>query len=863
MKFAGKKEKQQQRQKQKPNSSLNLSQPRLIGAEVSLTRRFLFYFFVLLLGISGSAGCFYTAFPIPVSWWVIIPCPVLFAAGFTVLFLKKRGGRRGIGLSILFTACLGSLFFLKDGLPGAWRNHLNQGLIRTVNYVTAAYAQKSDYNFITWTAEPADLREITASCTVFAVFVLLLTALLMAWLLIRRQNIFGCFLLTTPFLAVSLVFAIIPHYAPVTALLTFWAFLLLNPSSLRSKKGFVKRGNLVYEVRNSAVHPASLILLPILAACLLLVGFLFPRQSFQRSEVVEDLRCGLLSRPNLAALFRSGGIAGNVKGVNLQFAGDITYTGQTVLRVQASQKATQYLKGFVGSVYTGQSWEALGEEDYRELNALLNEQKVQNFPSLFTNLFPSNLDQDLYVYDLAVRNVGGNPRSIYIPYGLISKPDILPDLDFVNDGYLRSDYLFGTPQYRMQAISLPADYQNTSFYTRLVGYFLQNARVRGAGLGELGLDKNFQRDFDSSSRQLDEWRVPEQLAGLLSPEQASFAQAAQAYTHFVYAHYTQLPEELKGRLDQYRREHGLDTEHFPWPRSLARAIINQVHSENTYTLSPGLLPGGHDFVEYFLLENHRGYCMHFASATVALLRSAGVPARYAEGYTLSADDWAGPNGWVDIPDSRAHAWAEIYLSGVGWVPVEATPGVNNGVMDHQTGAAASADESAVKPQKEELSDEAPEEKISGEPSRPQIPNEIAGGEIGSGGPQSMVIGTRLKVLFFFIVIALSWSALLINRKLRVASRRKRFRQKDHNQGALAVYNYSLQLLPHLKSDLSFSAEIPGNLYELVLKARFSRQMLTEQELDQLLDYAGALADQVHRKASLLRRFVFEYIYGLF
>lgn len=862
MKLAGKQEKRQQRQKQKPNSGLNLGSPRLIAAEASLTRRFLFYFFVLLLGISGPAGCFYTAFPIPVFWWAVIPCTVLSAAGFTVLFLQKRGGRRGIWLPILFTACLGSLFFLKDGLPGAWRNHLSQGLIRTVNYVTAAYAQKSDYNFITWPAEPAGLREITLSCTAFAVFVLFLTALLMAWLLIHRKNIFFCFLLTTPFLAVSLVFAIIPHYAAVTALLTFWAFLLLNPSSLRGKTGFVKRGNLFYEGRNTAVHPASLILLPILAACLLLVGVLFPRQNFQRSQVVEDLRCGLLSRPNMTALFRSGGVAGNVRRVNLQLAGDIAYTGQTVLRVQSSQKDTQYLKGFVGSVYTGQSWEALGEEEYRELNALLNEGKVQNFPSLFARLFPSNLDQDLYVYDLAVRNVGGNPRSIYIPYGLISGPDTLPGLDFVDDGYLRSDYLFGTPEYHMRAISLPADYQNTSFYTRLVGYFLQNARVRGEALGQLGLNKNFQRDFDSSSRQLDEWRVPEGLADLLSPEQASFAQAAQAYTSFVYAHYTQLPEELRGRLDQYRREHGLDTEHFPWPRSLARAVINQVHSENTYTLSPGLLPEGRDFVEYFLLENHRGYCMHFASATVALLRSAGVPARYAEGYTLSAHDVAGPDGWVDIPDSRAHAWAEIYLSGVGWVPVEATPGVYNGVMDHQTGVAAPADESAGKPQ-EEFSGEAPEEEISGEPSQAQIANEIGGGEIGPGGPQSMVIGTRLKVLFFFAVIALSLPALLINRKLRVASRRKRFRQKDHNQGALAVYDYILQLLPHLKSDLSFSPEIPENLYELVLKARFSRQMLTEQELDQLLDYAGALADQVRRKASLFRRFVFAYLYGLF
>ena len=101
------------------------------------------------------------------------------------------------------------------------------------------------------------------------------------------------------------------------------------------------------------------------------------------------------------------------------------------------------------------------------------------------------------------------------------------------------------------------------------------------------------------------------------------------------------------------------------PRLLASALIDQVHNENTYTLSPGMMPRGRDFVEYFLFENHKGYCMHFASAVVALLRSAGVPARYVEGYTVSRRDFNGRGGWADIPDSRAHAWAEIYLSGVG------------------------------------------------------------------------------------------------------------------------------------------------------------------------------------------------------
>ncbi|HWQ42185.1 MAG TPA: transglutaminase domain-containing protein [Desulfosporosinus sp.] len=857
--------------KPKPNSGsgLTLDYPRLIAAEDSLMMRFFFYFFLLLLGISAAYGCFYTAFPIPVSWRVVIPCAVVFAAAFTALFLKKgRGMRRSIRLPILVIGCLIVLFFFKDGLLDARQNTLIQGFIRTVNYVVFTYAQKVNYNFITLPAEPAGLSEITVFCTVFAVFVLFLVTLLMAWLLICRKNLFLCFLLTTPFLAVSLVFTIIPHYAAVTALLIFWAFLLLNASSLRSKKGLLRRGHVFYGDSNT-VHPAAFILLPILAACLILVGVLFPMQSFQRSAVVEDLRSGLISRPNLATLFRSGGVAGNVNRVNLQFVGNISYTGKTILRVQSSQKDTEYLKGFVGSVYTGQSWEALGAEDYQELKALLNERKVQNFPYLFTDLLRSNLDRGLYEYDLTVQNVGGNPRSIYTPYGLVSGPEDLPGLDFVNDGYLRSgNSLFGTQAYTMKATSLPTD-QYTTFYSRLAGRFMLNPWARGGRLAALDLSKAFQRDFSNSIRQMDEWTMPERLVDILSPEQASFGQAAQAYTRFVYAHYTQLPAELKDKLDQYRQEHDLDTEHFPWPQSLASAIINQVQSENTYTLSPGLMPSGRDFVEYFLFENHKGYCMHFASATVALLRSAGVPARYAEGYTVSTDDLVSPDGWADIPDSRAHAWAEIYLSGVGWVPVEATPGVRNGVIDHQAAAVASAEKAVGEPSEED-SPQLPEESSGEEnsaavPSQLQVPNQAAGAEIGLGGLLHIVKSTLLRVLPFLpgIVLLLSALALLLNRKLRVASRNKRLRQKNHNQAALAIYDYILQLLPHGEAAPSSTGGLPENLYELVLKARFSRDMLTEQELRKLLDYAQGLVDQTRGKASVFRRFIFEYIEVLF
>ncbi len=94
-----------------------------------------------------------------------------------------------------------------------------------------------------------------------------------------------------------------------------------------------------------------------------------------------------------------------------------------------------------------------------------------------------------------------------------------------------------------------------------------------------------------------------------------------------------------------------------------------VRNSAAYTQSPASVPAGKDFVLYFLTESKEGYCVHFASATTAILQSLGIPARYTSGYYVS-----GVSGtWLNVDGSAKHAWTEIYLCGVGWIPIESTP----------------------------------------------------------------------------------------------------------------------------------------------------------------------------------------------
>ncbi|MGY0503721.1 transglutaminase TgpA family protein [Luteimonas sp. e5] len=107
----------------------------------------------------------------------------------------------------------------------------------------------------------------------------------------------------------------------------------------------------------------------------------------------------------------------------------------------------------------------------------------------------------------------------------------------------------------------------------------------------------------------------------------------------------------------------------------AAAIVEHamamVNAELAYSLAPPAL--GRDSVDEFLFQTRTGYCEHFSSAFVFLMRAAGVPARvvtgYAGGYRNALGDY-----WV-VRNSDAHAWAEVWLAGRGWVRVDPTAAV--------------------------------------------------------------------------------------------------------------------------------------------------------------------------------------------
>jgi len=85
------------------------------------------------------------------------------------------------------------------------------------------------------------------------------------------------------------------------------------------------------------------------------------------------------------------------------------------------------------------------------------------------------------------------------------------------------------------------------------------------------------------------------------------------------------------------------------------------------------VPSGRDPVDWFLFDARTGYCEQFASAETLMLRSLGVPARLATGY--STGDYNAVLDQSVVREKDAHAWVEVWFSHHGWVPVDPTPGV--------------------------------------------------------------------------------------------------------------------------------------------------------------------------------------------
>lgn len=103
------------------------------------------------------------------------------------------------------------------------------------------------------------------------------------------------------------------------------------------------------------------------------------------------------------------------------------------------------------------------------------------------------------------------------------------------------------------------------------------------------------------------------------------------------------------------------------------ALVGWMDRNTRYSLDAPLSPRGEDVVDHFLFESRLGWCEQIASSLVVMLREVGVPARLATGYVPG--EWDALGGRFIVRERHAHAWAEVWFAGAGWVPFDPTADV--------------------------------------------------------------------------------------------------------------------------------------------------------------------------------------------
>jgi hypothetical protein len=317
----------------------------------------------------------------------------------------------------------------------------------------------------------------------------------------------------------------------------------------------------------------------------------------------------------------SGGIGGGKLGE----VDGIEYSGEKIFNISMIKDSNNvYLKGFVGNWYTGNSWEAMGINDtnyYRE---------YVNSTQKGSELIISN-DYDY----IQILKTISSKKTIAITYLADEKTyKIYP---YYSDIYI--------PNY-FNGIIPDAPKKNTMGYD-----YYSISTDEAISFLKFSSDEDYDSQYFFESISTD---VPDNIEELFD-------------------------KILTGDMD---KSNYTDYD-FENPEMIMQCVKNvqKYLADNTqYTLKPGRLEKNKDYVEDFLTNKKKGYCTAYASAATLMFRYYGIPARYVEGYVITQKDQKDPletsydEIFIELKDSSAHAWTEIYISGIGFIPVEVTPG---------------------------------------------------------------------------------------------------------------------------------------------------------------------------------------------
>ena len=563
-----------------------------------------------------------------------------------------------------------------------------------------------------------------------------------------------------------------------------------------------------------------------------LTGLFIPKEEYEESRGILPVRDFMESVIQEFRYETNADMASMPQG-NVGAAEDFIPAETPVMEVTMEIPRPMYLRGFTGSAYEEGVWKSLPSSAYG--GEYLGIGEWMNFNHFYpqTQLAQAmSQTGDRRRAQVTLKNLALSSQYAYAPYEALTEGDLSPEaVEYQRDEEIFTKGFRGQREFTFNVIPAEAADYGTADLSALTA--------------SLGKNNSAVESNQSEEGEAD-------LSG--------YAETERLYRTFVYNRYLTVPQDVKNSFATFLKEKELEELSGADYKTVTAEIRKFFYENFVFSYQVEKPAEKKDFLDVFL-KNKEGYQIHFATLAAMLFREAGVPARYAEGFVITPADisiYTEMDSIVfQLTDGSAHAWVEVYVDGVGWLPVEVTPGF-------------------YKVDEDPVSTDGITERPEENPSYFYMKDEQVPTGDENQSPEEEEEEKGLPWLPFLLVLILLFGGaalyvLLRRRALR--EREKAFSQEDGRKAALAIFRYGVRLLKFdgfsvdthrpagvlvedAQGRYDFSEDLRLDIFaNSAYKARFrpGDNALESEELKSMRDYVEFLRDEIAQRQNRLKR----------
>lgn len=555
---------------------------------------------------------------------------------------------------------------------------------------------------------------------------------------------------------------------------------------------------------------------------------------------------------------------GGMSGGNLLSRG-VSFKNKEVILLNTNFSGKLYLRGWYGNTYTGKKWLGHDAEERTEYSDKfgIDFNDVQLYASGYSamlNYYRNKNDMLRFgvgSYKVNIEHYLTGGRVMFVPY-YTSKDDITSGLKIKQNGNMLptlSGSLFKYPSYSMSISNPEAMYADGESYNKFAEYvdYYENVILESFyNLEEIQSKLQNPNNINAA-----EYAELNEILNFILTNRNDILYESEQYSYALKNNTSGLPEEFPAEIVKLTEEIVKDAN---TDFEAAKAVEEYLSANFPYTLNPKYpMDPDADFIYNFLFDVKEGYCTYYATAMTVMLRTAGIPTRYVEGYLADCSKKSRVSNELVLYDYNAHAWCEVYIRGFGWIPFEPTaplpvaeaeekqyeytppvysPSYNSGMMET--------------PASEEIDEE--EEAIETQNTVKDI----------------------LKILPLVIIILAIIVVMLVN-KVIDNNRMKMFISGESKAAVKKMLDYTFKLFrikgyallngegfinfsERLRDKAEFLSETEfQTIIGIFLKAKYSKHEISEQEREQAYQFVKQLRLNIKKQSTFSENLYYKYV----